>query len=351
MSFIVNIAKELTNINFNVAPGLCDSQNISNYSKFITFARQEGHICYIVCVVNCDMLPDYKDFAEKMQNHIASINGNKVVVNIFVSSNVDDELMSFAQNDIDDYNADIVNIKWVVDIKNETIIVKGSQPDDILDIRQVVLSSFENSAESSISTQQLKSQAREAEVSSVLCKIPLATYALMLINFVFWMIMYTNTGEKLIADMWLDKSLVANGQYYRLFTYMFTHGGISHFMCNTFTIFIIGSRLEKYIGHNKFLFIYIVSGIIAGIVSLFALPNGVSVGASGAIFGIIGGLLCLIKNKKHSIGGFDYSVAVLYAIIGVGSGFMIPNVDNFAHIGGLIAGLFVSVLLKIGKNK
>ncbi|MGN1318697.1 MAG: rhomboid family intramembrane serine protease, partial [Lachnospirales bacterium] len=246
-------------------------------------------------------------------------------------------------------NGKTVNIKWLIDTTSESIIVKGSQPDDILGIRQALIESFENDTGHSVDTRSLLKQKEIANEILIKSHIPIVTYILMMLNLVFLIIMYTDFGSSIIEKMWLDKNLVSKGEYYRLFTYMFTHGGIEHFVCNTFTLFIIGTRLEKYSGSIKFLVLYILSGIGAGLVSFLVAPYGVAVGASGAIFGIIGGLIYMIKKIKKNIGGFDYSVAVLYAIIGIFSGFFMTNIDNFAHIGGLIFGLILAVILRLEK--
>lgn len=166
---------------------------------------------------------------------------------------------------------------------------------------------------------------------------------------IFWVIMYTKVGITLVDSMSLDKAKLASGEVYRLFTYMFVHAGAAHFICNTFSLYIIGSRIEPYMGHKKFTALYILSGIIAGIVSYIFTPYGVAVGASGAIFGIVGGLIVLIKKLGRRIGGFDYTVALLYAIVSLSSGFLLPNVDNFAHIGGLLSGLLISLVLRLDK--
>jgi len=349
MSYIVNLAKGLTNENFNIITGLCSSQNITEHTRFLTFAKREGHINYGIAIINCDIESDYKQAAGLLSDSFSNIEGNKIFINIFLSSNIDDELISYVHNDIDNYNSNFINIKWLVNAEENKFIVEGSQPDDILNLKKLIKDSFDFNNSTSVGISELREQANNIEISLIKCNIPVITYILMALNFVFWIIMYTDFGVKVIDDMSLNKMMVSDGQIYRLFTYMFTHGGIGHFVCNTFTLFIIGTRVERFSGHIKFMILYILSGIAAGCTSYVVEPLGVAVGASGAIFGIIGGMIYLVKRLKHNIGGFDYSVTIVYAIIGIASGFMIANVDNFAHIGGLISGLIISMIIRLDK--
>ncbi|MGN1317924.1 MAG: hypothetical protein ACI4VF_02840, partial [Lachnospirales bacterium] len=130
MSYIVNLAKKLTDLDFNVASNMCDSENITEFSRLVTFYKQEGHLFYGVCIINCDNGSDYKNIANVALKGFERIDINKVIINIFLSSKSDDELLKYTHNDVEDYNGKIVNIKWLVDTTNDSIIVKGSQPDD-----------------------------------------------------------------------------------------------------------------------------------------------------------------------------------------------------------------------------
>lgn len=350
MAYIVNLAQELTNIHFNIVTGLCSSQNITEHTKFMTFSKRQGHIIYGVCVINCDIEEDHKKYKELIAKSFSSIEGKKIFLTVFLSSAPDENLIEYSKNDIYDYSCDFVDIKWVVDISEKNIIVKGEQPSEVLNIREAAAKAFGEEDDSlSVSTGELKMYGAKYDASKMKCARPYVTYILFVINTIFWLIMYTKTGEVIINNMALDKGMAAKGEIYRLFTYMFTHGGFEHYLCNNFSLLIIGTRVEKYAGHIKFSMVYLLSGIAAGCTSFIAIPYGVAVGASGAIFGIVGLLIYLAYKLKHSVGGFDFYLAVVYGIIGTASGFMIANVDNFAHIGGLIGGVILSVLIRADK--
>ena len=130
---------------------------------------------------------------------------------------------------------------------------------------------------------------------------------------------------------------------------MFLHGGIEHIAMNSLSLYIYGTRTEKYSGTAKFIFVYIISGIAGGLLS--ALFNySFAVGASGAIFGIIGFMLALCRKTGKQIDGLGYMTMLLIAIVSIGFGFADPQIDNFGHIGGFIAGFIVGNIM-YRKNK
>ena len=143
--------------------------------------------------------------------------------------------------------------------------------------------------------------------------------------------------------------------YYRLFTSMFLHFGIDHLANNMVMLGAIGWNLEYEIGKIKFLIIYLGSGLAGNILSAFgALMTGeyaVSAGASGAVFGIIGALLYVVIRNKGQIGTISGRGLVFMVILSLYYGFTSSGVDNLAHIGGLIAGFVLGVLLYWKRNR
>ncbi|WP_251861213.1 rhomboid family intramembrane serine protease [Clostridium sp. Marseille-Q2269] len=146
-------------------------------------------------------------------------------------------------------------------------------------------------------------------------------------------------------------SFISNGQYYRLITAMFLHGGLIHLALNMYALNSIGPLVEMYFGKVKYLIIYFISGILSSYFSYVFSPS-VSIGASGAIFGILGATLIIAyRNRKR--GGKEFLNNII-SVIGINLilGFSIPNVDNFGHIGGLIGGVIVTLVLFLySKNK
>jgi rhomboid protease GluP len=131
------------------------------------------------------------------------------------------------------------------------------------------------------------------------------------------------------------------GQYWRFITPIFLHANILHVSLNMLNFFILGLFIERLFGHLRFLLVYLLTGIVGIIASFYFAPQDVSVGASGAIFGIVGAysIFILVHRRAFSRGGIP-AIAWLVVIIGLnlGIGLVIPNVDNYAHLGGFLSG-------------
>jgi len=145
--------------------------------------------------------------------------------------------------------------------------------------------------------------------------------------------------------------LVQNGEVYRLITYMFLHAGIFHIFFNMYSLYIVGPRVEDFFGKWKFLLIYFISGISGGLLSVAMNGDVVSVGASGAIFGLFGALLYFGYNYRGYIGSIIKSQILPIVIYNLLIGFFIPGIDMWGHLGGLIGGVFTAYALGTIENK
>lgn len=138
-------------------------------------------------------------------------------------------------------------------------------------------------------------------------------------------------------------------EYYRLFTSMFMHFGFEHLMNNMIMLGTIGWNLEYEIGKIKFMIIYLGSGlagnILSGMGDIITGEYAVSAGASGAVFGIIGALLYVAIRNRGQIGTVSGRGLVLMIVLSLYYGFTSSGIDNLAHIGGLVSGFILGVLL------
>lgn len=143
--------------------------------------------------------------------------------------------------------------------------------------------------------------------------------------------------------------VVLRGEYYRLFTSMFLHFGASHLVNNMLVLFVLGERMEQVLGHVKYLIFYIVSGIAANIVSIAVhMGSGyavVSAGASGAIFGVVGGLVYVVAVNHGQLDGLTGRQLGFMILLSLYHGFTASGIDNWAHIGGLVSGFILGILL------
>lgn len=147
-----------------------------------------------------------------------------------------------------------------------------------------------------------------------------------------------------------EKISILAGQIYRLFTYMFLHGNITHIFVNMYSLSVLGNQIETVLGKVKFLIIYLFSGLTAGLLSAI-LTGGVSIGASGAIFGLLGALLYFGYHYRIYLGEALKRQIIPIIILNLMIGFMIPGIDNAAHVGGLVGGILMSMAVGVtGKS-
>lgn len=136
--------------------------------------------------------------------------------------------------------------------------------------------------------------------------------------------------------------LIENGEFYRLITAGFLHGGIMHLFFNMSALNIIGKEVEEVYGTKKYILIYVFSLLGASVFS-YLFSKGISVGASGAIFGLLGAMLIFGFKNKKKIGKLYIKNIIETILLNILIGITIPNIDNFAHMGGLVLGLIISL--------
>ncbi len=155
-------------------------------------------------------------------------------------------------------------------------------------------------------------------------------------------------SKSLIGPNWavfmfgLHPPAVANGDWWRLITATFLHGSLLHLGFNMLALWILGTQVENYLGSKKFLLLYFVSAIGGSLASFyFSPPATFSIGASGAIFGLMGAFIVIGKKLRA-----DVSQIMVLLLINVVLGFTVSGIDWRAHLGGLVAGVvFTKVLL------
>ena len=136
--------------------------------------------------------------------------------------------------------------------------------------------------------------------------------------------------------------LTMDGEYWRLLTSLFIHIGLIHIVFNMIVLMQLGPAAEALFGTRRFLILYILAGLGGGIASNCWNPGTVSAGASGALFGVVGGLLGFMLRKKDQLVEFDFKSQIKNLLLFVGYNLFIglthPHIDNSAHIGGLVTG-------------
>lgn len=186
-----------------------------------------------------------------------------------------------------------------------------------------------------------------------------ATSIIIDINIILFLIMIFS-GVHLISPNAMElldwggnkRPETTSGEWWRLISSMFIHGGITHLLLNIYGLVIAALFVEPIFGRMKYFSLYFIAGICGSLTSIYWYENTVSIGASGAIFGLYGALLGLLftsafpKDKKKGIllfVGPYVGINLLYGILG--------GIDNAAHIGGLVSGAILGVILYVSDKK
>ena len=182
-------------------------------------------------------------------------------------------------------------------------------------------------------------------------KTPYITYILIILNVLFYVYMVVFNKYDYYTNLFCNYGpYIRNGEYYRLITSMFVHGDIFHLGFNMYALYVIGKQVESYFGKFKYLIIYLFSGIMGNLVSMICNPNA-SIGASGAIFGLMGTLLFFGYHYRVYLGNVLLNQIVPLIVYNLVLGFMVPSIDNFAHIGGLASGYLISTSMGLKYKK
>jgi membrane associated rhomboid family serine protease len=148
-----------------------------------------------------------------------------------------------------------------------------------------------------------------------------------------------NPGGSLFNRWALYGPLVAHGDWWRLGTSAFLHASLLHIGFNMLALMWFGEPVERYLGHLRFALVYVASGLAGSAGALVAAPNAVTVGASGAIFGILGSMLIIQWQQTGTLAG----PALTLILINLAFTFAVPNISYGGHLGGLAGGILATL--------
>ncbi|MCY6484541.1 rhomboid family intramembrane serine protease [Clostridium aestuarii] len=186
-------------------------------------------------------------------------------------------------------------------------------------------------------------------------KKPVITISIIAINVVMYIITILLSGNILGSILESDirvlivlgakvNELIAQGQYYRLITCAFLHGGLIHLLVNMYALYVLGPLVETVYGKIKYLVIYFSAALVSSVFS-YLFSESVSIGASGAIFGLLGAILVFAFKRRDKVGKGMVKNVLSVIAMNVFIGVALPNIDNFGHLGGLVGGLLISGIL------
>ena len=269
-----------------------------------------------------------KTFSLKMQ-----------VLNIFtdLGENVD-----FKKTNQDDKTYKYINIKETDDLLNNQVIQTNfSDLKNNLEFKEEGFSLFLKI------TNEINEKNREEAIKNDDIFAPkkiIVTYVIIgLLVLIYLIGLFTNNQDNFINMFAVYGPFIRNyHEYYRLLTGTLLHGGLFHLLSNCYALYIIGSQIESFYGKSKYLIIYLFSAITGSLLSI-TLANNASIGASGAIFGLMGALLYFGYYYRVYIGSTWKQRILPVILLNLVIGLIVPGIDYFAHIGGLIGGVLISM--------
>ena len=179
------------------------------------------------------------------------------------------------------------------------------------------------------------------------------TFILVAINIIVFIVLEimgdTNSGGFMLQQGAMNPYLIlSNREWYRLFTCLFMHFGIEHLANNMLLLFLLGQIFERAVGTTRYIGIYIGAGLCGSFLSFFYMclmgKNDIVAGASGAIFGIVGGMIVVILVNKGKYAGISAKRMLFMAAITLYFGFANAGTDNVGHLGGLISGFLLTLI-------
>ena len=178
---------------------------------------------------------------------------------------------------------------------------------------------------------------------------PLISSGLVVINVIVFLICSLTDGRLYVMGRLSVLEVVFNGEYGRMIWAMFLHSDINHLFNNMLILFFLGAMIEREVGHIAYGILYFLSGIGGNLWSLLSkmIANdwSVSIGASGAVFGLTGVLLAMVLFSGRKMPTVTPTRVVLMIILSLYNGFTGTHIDNAAHIGGLVTGFLAGIVV------
>lgn len=183
---------------------------------------------------------------------------------------------------------------------------------------------------------------------------PLFTFAFLFVNAIIYMLVLMDGGvqnlDTLLRYGAKSNGLIIEGEWWRLITPVFLHLGSWHFMFNMIALYFLGTAVERIYGSTRFSLIYILAGL-SGSVASFAFTDNLSAGASGAIFGCFGALIVFGQHYPKLFFRTMGRDILFFLGLNLALGFIVPNIDNYGHLGGLFGGYLAAAFVSLPQKK
>ena len=338
MHFLPQLHSNLAKHGFN--PGHTND----NSQAFASFTKEDGSSWYVLLVVDMSSIgfDDFLTLSRKYTHFYTNLSNHRKPKNIYITNLIvtpdDNQRVKHFIHSLPPFvKDDVNNIYWSVDLSSGQLFLNKHHPSQVLNLRSIVIDSYQNRVSGMIDT-SLRSATQHTPLTLLVIIVNVMVFAIVHLNGGFDTINLIQFGA-------LFPYLVfEQGQIWRLFTSMFLHGSMTHLFVNMFSLYIFARLVERFYSRGAFVAIFMISGITGGLFSLF-LSRTVSVGASGMIFGMSAAVAVLAKLSRSTLDGLNYNSLLVFITINLLSGFVIENVDNWGHIGGLVGGAITSYLI------
>lgn len=314
----------------------------SNLSEFTIYYRSETSFMNVVHVIDYQEnlyigTDQYDHIIEKIRELFFRKGYREVhILNLIISDDAE-KAKPLCMHDA---------FSWIIAPGSGRLIIYEEQTPDFYGLRRRL--------EECLNAPEAAGKTLKAGTPDGIRKLPLVTIGLVALNIIVYLIC-TISGDLLYNIGALNaERVLGHYEYYRIITALFLHGGAEHLFNNMILLYFFGEMVEKELGHIRYGLLYLTAGMGGSLLSLYyVLTSGrfyESIGASGAVFGVEGALLMLVvlhrgRYKTVTLGKLIFLIAYSLYI-----GFRSTEVDNFAHLGGVVSGFFVCLLMYLGKE-
>jgi rhomboid protease GluP len=257
------------------------------------------------------------------------------------------------------------NTHWIIDVASNRLIIYETQASEFDGLRNIIETLLQEEQLNPSETAALHYDERDgsglngkskgnSSISSRIKLFTLVNTIVIGINILAYIIVHY-TGLFGGTELLMERGALSwyyvkeKGEYYRILTSMFMHNDLGHIFNNMLVLLFVGDNLERAAGKLRYLFIYFGAGILAGITSIgynmWKETEVFSIGASGAIFGIVGAMLYIVIVNKGCIENISTRQMILFTILSLYGGLTNIGIDQAAHIGGFIGGLLLAAIL------
>lgn len=336
------------------------SSNVENISLY--YVMNDDNEAHIISVFNMPAgdeysIPQYEYIIKQIKESF--INNGALLLNLLslIITNRPDIAKELCLEDQDNH--------WIIDSNRKKLIIYDTQEGDFIGLRKAIdnliyqeSNVFPIQAESRIdyeaNTGYQGLDPLKRDKRSLAQHFGFVNSTLIIINLIAFIIFhytkFLGGTEAMMGKGALSWIYVIElKEYYRVFTSMFMHSGWRHLINNMLVLLFVGDNLERALGKVRYLIIYILSGVIAGITSIsynmIKLHNVHSIGASGAVLGVVGAMIAILIMNKGKLEDLSGRRLILFAAFSLYGGVSNVGIDQAAHVGGFIGGLLLAFII------